>query len=106
MRKVLHGKKGSMMKTRQVQSDAKDRAWYLNEEMEKAVANLAAVYERYGEAGNLMTDEDKKMDKKACLAVDMASRPLVKALAAQRYAALTCDDAASCMIPDRWCRRG
>ena len=63
-----------MMKTRQVQSDATDHARYLNEEMEKAVANLAAVYERYGEAGNLMTDEDKKMDKKACLAVDMASR--------------------------------
>ena len=95
-----------MMKTRQVQFDANDRTRYLNEATEKPVANLAAVYERYGEAGTLMTDEDKKMDKKACLAVDMASRPMVKALAAQRYAALTCDDAASDMNPDRRCRRG
>ena len=38
-------------------SDAKDLVWSLNVEMETAVTNLAAVYDKYEEAANLMVGQ-------------------------------------------------
>ena len=64
-----------------MQADANDRVWSLNEETEKAVANLAAVGEKYEEVVNLMLTRTGRWTE-ACMAVDMASQAMEEAVRA------------------------
>ena len=52
--------------------------WSLDEETEKALANLTAVYERYEEAVKQMLDQDKKRWTRRVRAVEFAVRSMVK----------------------------
>ena len=82
--RVLDGKKSSLCKTYKTQSDANDQVWQLNENMEKALALLALVYERCGD----LCDGDKRFDREFDL-VDILSKKAADALKAADREKLT-----------------
>ena len=59
---ILDGKKISLRKTHETQTETNDQVWELNESVEKAMSYSARIYKRYEEVGNAMLDVDREVE--------------------------------------------